>query len=693
MTRIRMLTAAAALALLPALGAVSGTALAADASAPSRSYKPIDLFALEYASDPQISPDGKKIAYVRRSFDIMTDRARANIWIIDVATGEHRPLLSGTASFSSPRWSPDGKRLAYISSAEGSAQIYVRWMDSGATARVTNLTQGPAGLSWSPDGRQLAFAMFVPEDAKPFASMPAAPEGARWAGKPVVIDRLNYRNDGAGYAAQGHDHIFTVPTEGGTPRQVTRGAFDHGGLIDWSNDGKTLIFSANRKDDPDRHPQRDQIFSLNLETGALMQLTKREGPSVAPQISPDGKLIAFLGYTDRYTSNQEFSLWVMNRDGSNARSLTDSLDVGVTEFGWDSRGGLYFAYDQQGTTKLAYTTPKGGTRILASGLGGEDIGRPYSGISMSIARDGTVATNVTSDTQPGDVAVIKGTSLRRLTRLNDDVAAIRDLARVEEIWTTAADGVKSQSWIMKPANFDPAKKYPMILEIHGGPHTNYGARFSAEMQAYAAAGYVVLYSNPRGSTSYGDKFANMIDKAYPGSDYDDLMAAVDGVLAKGYVDPARLFVTGGSGGGVLTAWIVGKTNRFRAAVVAKPVINWTSFALTADNPAYFGRYWFGKNPWEAGAQAEYWRRSPLSLVGTVKTPTMLITGEQDYRTPISETEQYYTALKLNGVETAQVRIPDSSHGMIDRPSRLVAKTTYILGWFAKHGGVETDKGE
>jgi acylaminoacyl-peptidase len=273
------------------------------------------------------------------------------------------------------------------------------------------------------------------------------------------------------------------------------------------------------------------------------------------------------------------------------------------------------------------------------------------------------------------------------------VAAIRDLARVEEIWTTAPDGVKSQSWIMKPANFDPAKKYPMILEIHGGPHTNYGARFSAEMQAYAAAGYVVLYSNPRGSTSYGDKFANMIDKAYPGSDYDDLMAAVDGVLAKGYVDPARLFVTGGSGGGVLTAWIVGKTNRFRAAVVAKPVINWTSFALTADNPAYFGRYWFGKNPWEAGAQAEYWRRSPLSLVGTVKTPTMLITGEQDYRTPISETEQYYTALKLNGVETAQVRIPDSSHGMIDRPSRLVAKTTYILGWFAKHGGVETDKGE
>ena len=440
--------------------------------------------------------------------------------------------------------------------------------------------------------------------------------------------------------------------------------------MSWAPDSQTLFLSATRTPDPDRTPQRDQIYAINLRSLALTQLTQRDGPSVAPKISPDGRMIAFLGFNDRATSNQEFSLWVMNRDGSGARSLTDKMDVGVSDFGWDGRDGLYFAYDQQGTTKLGYVTPKGAPRVRATGLGGEDIGRPYSGASLSVARDGSVATNVTTATEPGDIALIRGTTLRRLTRLNDDVAAIRDLATVEEIWTTAPDGVKSQSWIMKPANFDPARKYPLILEIHGGPHTNYGARFSAEMQAYAAAGYVVLYSNPRGSTSYGDAFANKIDKAYPGGDYDDLMAAVDGVLAKGYVDPARLFVTGGSGGGVLTAWIIGKTQRFRAAVVSKPVINWTSFALTADNPAYFGRYWFGKNPWEDGAQADYWRRSPLSLVGNVKTPTMLITGEQDYRTPISETEQYYTALKLSGVDTEMVRVPETSQGMLDRPSRL-----------------------
>lgn len=659
----------------------------------SRSYKPIDLYALEYAADPQISPDGRKIAYVRRSFDIMSDRARSNIWIVDVATGEHRPLLSGAASFSSPRWSPDGKRLAYVSASEGSAQIYVRWMDTGATARVTNVSQGPGGLSWSPDGRQLAFAMFVPGEGKSFASMPSGPEGAKWAAKPVVIDRLNYRGDGQGYAEQGNSHVFTVPAEGGTPRQVTTGAYDHGGAFDWSRDGKALYVFATRVADPDRTPSRDQIFAVDLASLTIKQLTNREGPSVAPKVSPDGGKIAFLGYNDRYTSNQEFSLWVMNRDGSSARSLTTALDAGITDFAWDGKGGLYYLYDQQGITKLGYTSVSGGGRVIAAGLGGEDIGRPYSGASLSVARDGTVATNVTTPKEPGDVAVIKGSTVRRLTRLNDDVAAIRDLASVEEIWSTAPDGVKSQSWIMKPANFDPAKKYPMILEIHGGPHTNYGARFSAEMQTYAAAGYVVLYSNPRGSTSYGDKFANLIDKAYPGNDYDDLMAAVDATIAKGYVDPQRLFVTGGSGGGVLTAWIVGKTSRFRAAVVAKPVINWTSFALTADNAAYFGRYWFGKNPWEDGAQADYWRRSPLSLVGNVKTPTMLITGEQDYRTPISETEQYYSALKLNGVDSAMVRIPESSHGMLDRPSRLVAKSTYILGWFAKHGGVEAAKAD
>jgi len=257
------------------------------------------------------------------------------------------------------------------------------------------------------------------------------------------------------------------------------------------------------------------------------------------------------------------------------------------------------------------------------------------------------------------------------------------LGKVESFWYESShDDRKIHGWLVKPPGFDEKKKYPLILEIHGGPFANYGDRFAAEVQLYAAAGYVVLYVNPRGSTSYGLDFAALIDHNYPSQDYDDLMSGVDAILERGYVDSKRLYVAGGSGGGVFSSWIVGKTDRFRAAVVAKPVINWYSFVLTADHYNYFARYWFGKFPWEA--PQEYLRRSPLSLVGNVSTPTMLMTGEVDYRTPISESEQFYQALKLRKVDTALVRVPDASHGIAARPSHLIAKVAHVLRWFETH---------
>ncbi|MEL6719653.1 MAG: S9 family peptidase, partial [Bacteroidota bacterium] len=300
-----------------------------------------------------------------------------------------------------------------------------------------------------------------------------------------------------------------------------------------------------------------------------------------------------------------------------------------------------------------------------------------------VAKDGTFAFTHSTPDHPADVAIGKqGTAIKRLTHLNDDLFAHKKLGEVEELWVKSSfDEQDIQAWICKPPNFDPNKKYPLILEIHGGPFADYGDRFSAEVQLYAAAGYVVVYANPRGSTSYGADFGNLIHHNYPNQDYDDLMSVVDGVIAKGYVDDENLFVTGGSGGGVLTSWIVGKTDRFRAAVVAKPVINWTSFVLHADNPAFFAKYWFGGFPWEEGQQEKYWKRSPLSLVGNVVTPTMLLTGEQDYRTPMSETVQYYTALKLRKIQTALVRIQNSGHGIANTPSNLMAKVMYILAWF------------
>jgi acylaminoacyl-peptidase len=345
---------------------------------------------------------------------------------------------------------------------------------------------------------------------------------------------------------------------------------------------------------------------------------------------------------------------------------------------------LLFQYDDEGNTKIGSVSLDGRIETLAENVGGLSLGRPYSAGSFSVADDGVFAFTLSTPAHPADVAVAgPGIETLRLTRLNGDLLDPKRLAEVEEIrFDSSFDGRSIQGWIVKPPGFDPQEAYPLILEIHGGPFLNYGDRFAAEIQLYAAAGYVVLYVNPRGSTSYGEDFGNLIHHAYPGHDYDDLMSGVDAVIERGFVDPERLFVTGGSGGGVLTSWIVGTTDRFRAAVVAKPVINWTSFALTADLYPFFYRYWFPGPPWEFFE--EYWRRSPLSRVGKVTTPTMLLTGEADYRTPMSESEQFYQALKIREVDTALVRIPGASHGIARRPSQLMAKVAHVLKWFEMH---------
>ena len=319
---------------------------------------------------------------------------------------------------------------------------------------------------------------------------------------------------------------------------------------------------------------------------------------------------------------------------------------------------------------LALVSLDGKVRTIAEGLGGTDLGRPYTSGRYSVARNGRVAFTHNSPCasrrrRHGHAGWRRDACSPRSTTTcfgNKTLGAVRELT-----WKCSQDQREIQGWVITPPDFDPAKKYPLILEIHGGPFAAYGPNYTTELQLFAAAGYIVLYTNPRGSTSYGEEFGNLIHHAYPGDDYDDLMSGVDALIAQGNVDADNLFVTGGSGGGVLTAWIVGKTDRFRAAVVAKPVINWSSFVLTSDVNNFFYKYWFGAQPWEQPEQ--YWKRSPLSLVGNVKTPTMLLTGEADYRTPIAESEQYYQALKLRKVDTVMVRIPEASHGMTARPQQ------------------------
>jgi dipeptidyl aminopeptidase/acylaminoacyl peptidase len=678
------------LALLFAATAVAAPAAAAPASAPTRYFTGSDLFNLEVATDPQISPDGRTIAYARRSNDIMTDKSRSTIWLIDVATGQQRPLLAGSGSYFSPRWSPDGTRLAYVAAEGGSPQLYVRWLGSNDSARITGLPDSPGALAWSPDGRRIAYTMFVPDDEPTLGKAPPKPDGAKWADPLQVINTVTYRTDDEGYLKSGYSQLFWVPADGGAPTQLTFGATNAGGPVSWTPDGRSIILSANLSKNWQREPLNDEVYRIGIDGGAPVALTSRNGPDDGPVVSPDGRYIAYVGFDDRQLGYQNTQLSVMNLDGSGKRVLTGNLDRSVNSPTWspDSRS-IYVQVEDRGTNKIERVGLDGSVREVASGLTGAELDRPYAGGEFDVARKtGAVAVTVGDPLHPSDIAIITNGGVRRLTHLNEDLAA-KAMAQVQKLpVTSSVDQRPIDAWMVTPPDFDPAKKYPLILEIHGGPFAAYGPAFSTDDQLYAADGYVVLYTNPRGSTSYGEQFANLIDKAYPGHDYDDLMSAVDAAIATGHVDPNNLFVTGGSGGGVLTAWIVGKTDRFRAAATQKPVIDWASFALTSDGAAFYSPYWFAKKPWED--PMGYWARSPLSLVGNVKTPTLVVVGSQDYRTPDSEAEQFYEALQLRGVPSEFVKVPGASHGGIAaRPSQAAAKASAILAWFDRY---RTDRG-
>ena len=660
-----------------------------DSAAQEASHKltAMDEFQIQTAADPQISPDGKKIVYVRRFADPMTDKRYANLWIINTDGSDHRPLTTGNHSDGSPRWSPEGTRIAYLSDADGKQQIYVRWMDSGQTARITNLEQSPDAIAWSPDAKMLSFSALVEGKGPHLADLPKPPSGAKWADPPNAYDRLVYRFNGAGYLKPGYMQVFVVSPEGGAPRQITNGNFPNGGnefgptRAAWSPDGKYLFVSANRHPESDHEPFDTEVYEFSVADGALRALTNRKGPDNNASVSPNGKFVAYTGFDDRYQGHQTTKLYVMNRDASGSHSVTDKLDRDIQSPEWaQDSSGVYFLYNDQGDTKLGFASPDGATKKIADHVTSSTSA--YGGGSFSVARNGSLAFTYGRPDNPGDVAVYANGAMRVLTSLNQELLQQKVPGHVEEIWyDSSKDKRKIQGWIIQPPGFDPSKKYPLILEIHGGPFGDYGDRFDFEKQVWASMGYVVLYTNPRGSTSYGEEFANLIHHAYPGDDFDDLNSGIDAVVAKGYIDTNNLYVTGGSGGGVLTCWTIEHTDRFRAAASLYPVINWYSFVLTSDIP-WVAKYWFPGNPWDNTDQ--YMKRSLTDEVAKVKTPTLVMTGEQDFRTPISEAEQFYAALKLLNVDTVLVRVPEEPHGIGRRPSHQIAKMLYVAGWFEQH---------
>ena len=690
--RIHKFAAAAVAACVLGILGLSAPSGAADTPRPAApqpaapNFKPMDVFDLQWVADPQISPDGRNIAYVRMGMDIKTDRPRGTIWLVAADGGHPRPLSGADSSFHA-RWSPDGSRIAYLANgSDGSTQLFVYWVDSGVTAPITRLVESPSAPAWSADGHWLAFTMAVPAEHKPLkVDLPDAPKGAKWADPPKLIDRMVFRVDGEGYLPNTYSQLFVVSADGGSARQLTHGDFDIEGTPVFMPDGRAVLIAENRRTDADFAPLDSEIYRVDLADDSLHALTDRRGPDQSPAVSPDGKHIAYIGFDDKHLGHQPAQLYVMDSDGTHAHSLTPTLDRDVSAPRWARDGKqLVFQYEERGAGIIGIIDLAGKIRILASDLGGGDVTRPYTGGSFSVASTGRFAYTRAATTAPAALATGTSTGdIVTLASLSDALLQQRSMGAVEEInFKSSADARTIQGWVIKPPAFDSAKKYPLLLEIHGGPFASYGPSFAAELQLYAAAGYVVLYLNPRGSTGYGQDFTDQIHHNYPDKDFDDLMSGVDEVIGRGYIDRDRLFVTGGSGGGVLTAWIVGHTDRFRAAVVVKPVINWASFVLTADMTNYFSSYWFDGFPWDH--VEAYWKRSPLAYVGNVHTPTMLMTGEVDYRTPSTEAEQFYEALKLRKIDTALVRVPNASHDISARPSLLIDKVAYVLAWFRAH---------
>ena len=648
-------------------------------------FEALDVFQLEYTGDPQISPDGSTVVYRRTGFDILKDRSVGNLWLVSSDGKMHQKLTSREVSERQARWSPSGDRIAFISSTEQGSEIYVYWMETGAIAKLTQLENSPSSISWSPNGKKIAFGMKVNAKAPVIAKMPAKPKGAKWAPSPRITDRLKHEADGAGYIKPGFNHIFVIPSEGGTPTQLTQGNYNHGGNISWTPDAQRVFFSGNRNEDWEYDFRNSEIYSVHLQTKLYKTHTDRSGPDRSPKVSPDGKLISYIGYNDKVQTYQLNQLQVMDIKGDNKRVISGKLDRSIKSAIWakDSKG-FYCTYDEHGKTRIAYIDLAGNVLEITDNVGGTTLGRPYTSGSFSVSANGKIAYTISFPDRPADIAIIsKGDKKERvITGINEDLFANKIMGFIEEMWyKSSVDGRDIQGWIVFPPNFDKRKKYPLLVENHGGPILSYGPHFSAEIQLYAAAGYAVFYPNPRGSTGYGEEFGNLLYNNYPGEDYNDVMDGIDAAIKRGKIKKDDLYVTGGSAGGIMTAWMIGKSNRFKAAVVAKPVMNWISKTLVADNYYGYANSRYPGQPWENFEN--YWKFSPISLVGNVETPTMVMVGMNDLRTPPSEAKQLYHALKLRKIETVLVEIPEASHGIAARPSNLITKVAHTLAWLEK----------
>lgn len=675
-----------------ALAALATSLTWAGAAADDDTIQLEDYLDYESVSNPQISPDGSQIIYSRRAVDKMKDRFRSSLWLINSDGTRNRELLTGGGA----RWSPDGTRIAYSARGDdGKPQIHVRWMDAeGNVTQATHSQLAPRGHFWSPDSKYLAFVARVPHESDFKIELPGKPAGAEWTEDPPVIETFHYRQDRVGLTNQGYDHLFIVPAEGGTARQITDGEWNVGarGLgaiagganLSWSPDGTKIAFDGLASDDYEMRYFETQINIVDVATGDIQRLTGDGGAYSNPRFSPDGKYLAFVGNAARDRAYPVPELLVADLESGEIRTILRDLPDGPRSLTWaNDSSGIYFGMGAYGHRNIHFASLDGNMRDITEGP-------QLIGLS-SQSRDGMAVGVYSTATQTPDIVrydLSDASDITQITHVNDDIFGDVTFGAVEEIWYDSTEDTRVHGWIMTPPNFDPSKKYPLVLQIHGGPHGMYTPGFNFAFQEYAAAGYVVVFTNPRGSTGYGNDFANAIQHAYPGPrDYADLMAGVDEALRRDYVDQDRMFVTGCSGGGILTSYVIGQTNRFKAAVARCTVSNWISFAGTADVSGWIYTL-FPKPFWED--PAPWLEHSTIMHVGKVETPTLLMTGDRDLRTPIPQAEEFYAALKQRGIPTKLLPMRGEFHGTGAIPSNFMRTQLYTRKWFDEYGGAEVE---
>lgn len=657
----------------------------------ARTLEPQDYFKLEAVASPQISPDGKKIVYVRSRVNVQDDRRDTELWVVNADGSDNRRLMTGGRGV---RWSPDGSRIAYVDATDKGNQIFVRWMGAeGNVVQVTRDVLNPYYLNWSPDGKRLSFMATVPAAQKWDITLPGKPAGARWTENAIVIDKLHYRADGIGRVPNGYSHIFVVSADGGVARQLTSGEWNaeprgiiaatstYAGPPEWTPDGRELVFAADRALDADIKPARADLHAVNVADGNIRAVTKTDGfwgMLPGPRVSPDGKRIAYIGAQESNASNYpNTELRVVGLNGAEEKVLVADLP-GYTKFvQWAGDGtGVYYVSEKEGAQNVHFVTLSGASRDVTEGAQSVLL----SSISKNNIAVGTIASAYkTPDLVRLDLA--RGRQLQRLTAFNDDFLGQIQLGRLEEIWYDSSGNTRVQGWVVYPPDFDPKKQYPLIVQIHGGPEGMSSGDFDFYMQSLAAQGYVVLYTNPRGSTGYGGDFARGVYNAFPGKPaYDDVMKGVDEVVDRGFIDKQRLYVEGCSAGGTLVAWAITQTDRFAAATVMCPIVNMIGFAGSTDVPRWaFNR--FEKPFWE---DPQAWLdASSIMQVKNIRTPTLILVGENDVRTPVEQSQELFAALKQLQVPTRLVLLRDEWHGILVKPSNILRQQLYVLKWYSE----------